>query len=130
MKKKAGFTLLELIIAITIVTGLLIVFILQKLNVDAMNRDAARKTSINAIYYALEEGFYEKNGFYPEHIDNANVLPYIDPNSFTDPNGVNLWDKGSNFEYAPTGCEDAKCKNYSLRSTMEKEDTYIKTSRR
>ena len=45
------------------VAGLIfIVFFIQKANVDAMNRDDARKTAINAMYYALEEGFYAENG--------------------------------------------------------------------
>ena len=94
-----------------------------------MRRDENRKTSINAIYYALEEGYYADNGYYPENIENSEILPWIDPNLFTDPYGMNLWDDGSDFSYETSDCQDGKCKAYTLRTTLEKEDDYIKTSR-
>ena len=128
--KKKGFTVLELILSIVFVGIFVVLFFLQKVNVDAMNRDEKRKVSINAMYYALEEGYYAENEGYPEEIKNPEVLPWIDPNLFTDPNGNNLWGEyGSDFSYEAYNCEDGKCKSYQLRSLMEKEEDYIKTSR-
>ena len=49
---------------------LLILFFVQKSNVDAMNRDDARKTALNAMYFALEEGYYPDHGYYPEEISD------------------------------------------------------------
>ena len=128
MKMRKGFTLPELIV-VTAVAGLIfIVFFIQKANVDAMNRDDTRKTAINAMYYALEEGFYAENGSYPESISEDN-LKAMDPALFTDPNGINLGKDGSNYSYEPGNCEDGKCKEYILRATLEKEDIYIKRNR-
>lgn len=129
MRSKKGFTMLELILCIVFVGIFVVLFFLQKVNVEAMNRDENRKTAINAIYYALEEGYYAENGYYPEKIDKAETLPWIDPNLFTDPYGMNLWSANSTYSYEASDCKDGKCQQYTLRSTMEKEADYIKTSR-
>ena len=68
MKKKSGFTILELAIVILFATIALVLFFIQKSNMDAMKRDEDRKIAINAMYYALEEGFYATNKYYPERI--------------------------------------------------------------
>lgn len=128
MKTKKGFTLIELIIVTAFATLLLIFFFLQKANVDAMDRDDQRKTAINAMYYALEEGFYTKNGYYPETISEEN-LTVMDPALFTDPYGVNLGVEGSSYSYEAANCEDGKCKEYTLRAVLEKEDIYVRKSR-
>ena len=102
---------------------------INKVNLAAIDRDEKRKTAINAMYYALEEGYYTQNEGYPEHIEKADVLPWIDPNLFTDPLGINLWDEGSNYSYEASDCTDGKCQSYVLRAEMEKEESYIKSSR-
>ena len=129
MENKKGFTVLELILCIVFVGIFVVLFFLQKVNADAMGRDEDRKVAINAMYYALEEGYYAENNAYPETIESEDVLPWIDPQLFTDPNGFALWQEDSNYSYEGTNCEDGKCKSYTLRATMEKEDFYIKTSR-
>lgn len=126
--KRKGFTLVELIIVIAFATLLLIFFFLQKSNVDAMDRDEQRKTAINAMYYALEEGFYTQNGYYPETISEEN-LKVMDPALFTDPFGINLGVEGSSYSYEAANCEDGKCKEYALRAELEKEDLYIRRNR-
>ena len=129
MSTKKGFTVLELILCIVFVGIFVVLFFLQKVNVDAMNRDEKRKVSINAMYYALEQGYYAEHGYYPETIDSEEVLPWIDPNLFSDPLGEPLWTGASNYSYEAVNCEDGKCKSYTLRAKMEKEDNYIKNSR-
>lgn len=129
MKTKKAFTVLELVLAIVFVGVFVVLFFLQKVNLAAIDRDEKRKTAINAMYYALEEGYYTQNEGYPEHIEKADVLPWIDPNLFTDPMGVNLWDEGSNYSYEASDCTDGKCQSYVLRAEMEKEESYIKSSR-
>lgn len=128
MKKKSGFTVLELIVVIIFASLALILFFLQKANVDAMDRDDQRKTAINAMYYALEEGFFPANGYYPETISEEN-LTVMDPALFTDPLGINLGSEGSSYIYEAANCEDGKCKEYTLRAFLEKEDDYIKKNR-
>lgn len=129
METKKAFTVLELVLAIVFVGVFVVLFFLQKVNLAAIDRDEKRKTAINAMYYALEEGYYTQNEGYPEHIEKADVLPWIDPNLFTDPLGVNLWDEGSNYSYEASDCTDGKCQSYVLRAEMEKEESYIKSSR-
>ena len=128
MHTKRGFTVLELIICIAFVGIFVVLFFLQKVNVDAMNRDQQRKVAINAMFFSLEEGFYPAHGYYPETISEDN-LPTMDPNLFTDPLGANLGDDSSSYRYEPANCQDGQCKQYTLRALMEREDDYVKSSR-
>ena len=128
MRKKSGFTIIELLVVIAFASLALVLFFLQKANVDAMNRDKDRKTAINAMYYALEEGFYQQNGYYPETISESN-LKVIDPQLFTDPSGLNVGEAGCSYTYIAANCEDGECKEYTLRATLEKEDDFIKKNR-
>ena len=126
--RKRGFTIIELSVVIAFAALLVVLFFIQKINTDAMHRDEQRKEAINAMYYALEEGFFAQNGFYPEEISEKN-LTVMDPQLFTDPDGLNLGVEGSSYSYEPADCENAKCKEYTLRAVLEKEDSYIKKNR-
>jgi type II secretory pathway pseudopilin PulG len=128
MNKKNGFTILEIIIVGIFASLLLIIFFVQKSNLDAMQRDENRKTAINAMYYALEESFYKENGYYPEFISEDNIK-VIDPALWTDPLGYNLGDASSSYSYEAADCNSGKCKEYILKANLEKEDTYIKSNR-
>ena len=128
MKAKKGFTVLEIIVVGFFAGLLLIMFFVQKSNLDAMERDDERKTAINAMYYALEEGFYVQNGYYPETISENN-LKMIDPALWTDPDGINLGTEGSSYSYEPANCVNGKCTEYILKATLEKEDIYTKRNR-
>lgn len=128
MNAKKGFTILELCIVGVFCTLLVVLFFVQKANIDAMERDEDRKTAINAMYYALEESFYKENGYYPEAISEENIK-VIDPALWTDPMGINLGAEGSSYSYMPANCENGKCKEYILKATLEKEDAYIKSNR-
>lgn len=128
MKAKNGFTIIEIIIVAVFASLLFILFFVQKQNIDAMDRDEDRKTAINAMYYALEESFYKDHGYYPESISEQNIT-VIDPALWTDPNGVNLGDPASSYSYEPANCKEGKCKEYTLKATLEKEDAYIKYNR-
>lgn len=128
MKKSSGFTVIELVVVIvfaSIATGILLY---QKANIEASQRDENRKTAINAMYYNLEEVYYEKNGYYPATIDSK-VLRAMDPTLFIDPSGNKLGDANSDYRYSAVDCEDDRCKEYRLTSRLDKEADYIKTSR-
>ena len=126
---KTGFTLVEILVVIGFL-GLLFIFaLLQYFTLSAMDRDEQRKTAINAMYYSLEEGFYAQNGYYPQTISDT-VLTTMDPELFTDPDGVNLGSEGSTYTYEPADCDDnGHCQEYTLRADLEREDDYIKRSR-
>ena len=128
MKSKHGFTILEIIIVAVFASLLLILFFIQKANIDAMDRDEQRKTAINAMYYALEESYYKDHGYYPESISEENIK-VIDPALWTDPLGFNLGDSLSSYSYEPANCTEGKCKEYILKAELEKEDAYIKYNR-
>ena len=93
-----------------------------------MLRDDKRKIAINAMYYALEESFYPAKNYYPEEI-SEDVLKVIDPELFTDPNGFYLNSEFGSYFYEPTNCKDGKCKSYTLRAELEKEDDFLKRNR-
>ncbi|MBQ6414005.1 hypothetical protein IJI28_00045 [Candidatus Saccharibacteria bacterium] len=125
---KKGFTVLEIVIVAVFASLLFLLFFIQKSNLDAMRRDDDRKTAINAMYYALEESFYKEHHYYPEFISEDNIK-VIDPALWTDPNGHNLGDPESSYSYEAANCKNGKCKEYTLKTTLEKEDTYTKYNR-
>ncbi len=81
MKSTRGFTIIELMIVVVLFAVASVVFFVQKNNVEVVARDEARKTSINAIYYSLEEVYFKANESYPRTV-NAETLPSVDPELF------------------------------------------------
>lgn len=128
MKRSNGFTVIEIIVVIAFLGLATFLLLIQKNAINAGQRDAARKTAINAMYYNLEEVFFQKNGYYPVRIDSS-VLKAMDPALFTDPNGVKINDTGSDYHYDSTNCTSDKCKSYTLTAHLEKEADYTKNSR-
>lgn len=128
MKSSRGFTIIELVIVIAFFAAASIIFFVQKSNIEATARDTARKTSINAIYYGLEEVYFKDNGFYPRTL-SSDALPSVDPAHFKDPKGIAIGESASDFRYEVQKCNGDKCQGYTLRTTLEHEDDYIKTNR-
>lgn len=129
MKRTNGFTVIELMVVIVLlgIGGWL--FFTEKGRVDSAQRDTDRKMAINAMYYNLEEVYYEKNQYYPTSIDSK-TLRAMDPELFTDPDGFKLGQAGSSYHYDGKGCAtDGKCTGYTLRADLEREDDYIKNNR-
>jgi len=123
-----GFTIIELLFIIVLLAAASVLFFVQKNNLEVAGRDETRKTAINAMYYGIEEVYFKANKFYPRTIDTA-VLPSVDPALFKDPSGVKIGESESNYRYEPYNCDGDQCKNYSLRTTLENEDDYVKTNR-
>ncbi len=128
MKASRGFTVIELLIVVVLFATASIVFFVQKNHVEVAARDDARKTSINAMYYSLEEVYFAKNQSYPRTL-TTETLPSVDPELFKDPAEVKIGESASDFRYEGLDCADDACKSYTLRSVLENEDDYIKTSR-
>ena len=128
MKRSQGFTVIELIVVIVFLIAAAAILFMQKNNLNAAQRDDQRKTAINAMYYNLEEVFFEKNGYYPSKIESK-TLRAMDPELFTDPDGVKMNEPDSNYRYEGTHCNNDKCQSYSLRADLEKEADYVKTNR-
>jgi len=128
MKSSRGFTVIELLVVVVLLATASIIFFVQKNHVEVAARDEVRKTSINAMYYSLEEVYFVQHNSYPRTI-SSEVLPSVDPELFKDPNGVKIGESSSDFRYEGLNCDGDACQSYSLRSTLENEDDYIKTSR-
>lgn len=128
MKRSQGFTVIELIVVTIFLAGLGTILFVQNNNLAATQRDTDRKTAINAMYYNLEEVYFKKNKSYPSKIDSK-LLTAMDPALFTDPNGIAMNDPASDYRYEGTNCNNNQCKSYSLRTNLEKEADYIKSSR-
>ena len=139
MKRSSGFTVIELIFVVLLLGVASVIFFLQKNNIETTARDEQRKTAINAMYYGLEEIYYKNHSSYPRTLDE-DVLPFIDPALFTDPDGVKLgqttmtvddteYTVASSYRYEGTNCTDTACKSYTLRAILENEDDFVKTSR-
>lgn len=127
-KFRQGFTIIELVFVVVLLGTASILFFIQKNNLEVAGRDEQRKTSINAMYYSLEEVFYKANGHYPRVIDEK-VLPSVDPELFNDPYDAKIGDADSEFRYEPKNCEADICKGYTLRTVLENEDDFVKESR-
>ncbi len=128
MKSSRGFTVIELVIVAGLFIVASVVFFVQKNQVEIAARDESRKTSINAMYYSLEEVYFKQNQSYPRTI-SAEILPSVDPDLLKDPSGVKIGEGTSNFRYEPLDCTNDSCKGYSLRTTLENEDDFVKTNR-
>lgn len=128
MKRSHGFTVIEIIVVILFLSFATVLLLVQKNHLAAAQRDDRRKTAINAMYYDLEEVFFEANGYYPAKIDSK-TLRAVDPNLFIDPNGIKMNDQDSNYRYTGNNCDNDKCKGYVLSAELEKEATYTKKNR-
>lgn len=123
-----GFTIIELLFIIVLLAAASVLFFVQKNNLEVAGRDETRKTAINAMYYGIEEVYFKSHNSYPRTIEST-ILPSVDPSLFTDPNGVKIGESDSNYRYEPYNCDGDSCKNYTLRSTLENEDDYVKQNR-
>lgn len=139
MKRNTGFTVIELIFVVLLLGVASVIFFVQKHNIETTARDNQRKTAINAMYYGLEEIYFKEHSSYPRTVDEK-TLPFIDPESLTDPDGVKIgqtaveidgtsYPVSSSYSYEGTDCIDTKCKSYTLRTTLENEDDFVKTNR-
>lgn len=123
-----GFTVIELLGLIVLLTIVGVVFWTQKSAIETSARDDMRKTSINAMYYGLEEVYYPTNKTYPKTLTTA-TLSSVDPALFKDPYGVELGKAGSDYRYEGKECSGDSCKSYNLRTKLENEADYVKDSR-
>ena len=129
MKSSRGFTVIELLIVVVVFAVASVVFFVQKNHVETAARDESRKTSINAMYYSLEEVYFKAHASYPRTL-NAETLPSVDPELFKDPEGKKIGESDSDFRYEGLNCEGDACKGYSLRADLKNEDDFVKTNRK
>jgi len=122
----AGFTVIELLVAILILVVIAAVAVANIRGLRADNRDEMRKRDINAIYYQLE-AFHERNDYYPKTVGEK-TLKGIDPESLKDTSGVIISEENSEYTYSPKECKDDKCQSFELSTELEREATFTKLS--
>lgn len=127
MRKQQGFTVVEVIVVIIVLLAAGLIFWHQKAVINGKDRDLQRKTSINAMSYALDHVYYAKNHYYPQSL-NEKTFTVIDPALMKDPAGRMIGDQDSDYRYEPTNCSGGQCQAYSLRSQLEYEADYVKTN--
>lgn len=124
-----GFTVVELLVAIAVLTAIGLIFLSQKNTLESIHRDKQRKTAINAIYYNLEEVVKPALGGYPTKLD-AKQLKAMDSELLKDPWGKSISESVSNYRYEATGCNGGTvCTGYILRANLEREADFVKTNR-
>lgn len=123
---KTGFTAIELLVCVLGVIVLAGIGVANVRSLRADNRDEARKTDINAIYFQLES-FYEKNNYYPEKL-SAETLKGIDPESLVDQDELAVNADGGSYTYRPKDCSKTQCQSFELSTELERETTYVKLS--
>ena len=125
--KQRGFTIIELLVAIVVLVVITTVFWVQFQNAQSMSRDDKRRTAINAMFYNLEDVFYIKNGYYPSTVSEK-ILTAMDASLLKDPNGNVIGTSDSDYQYLPKNCTGEKCTSYTVRSNMEREADFVKSS--
>lgn len=128
MKASQGFTVVELLVALTCIAAVGAVAWGQYQALGAIHRDQDRKVAINAMHYNLEEVVQPTLGGYPRILQSAQ-LGAIEPGLLKDPHGVLVGNKKSDYRYEPTGCNGGDiCEGYTLRADLEHESDFIKTN--
>lgn len=128
MNKRNGFTVIELLVVIAFLIAVAVLGFFQLSKIRDESDNTKKRTAINAMYYSLEEGFYAKNGYYPEKIEDKTLLT-MDTALLNDPNNKKIGDRASAYRYEAVNCSNGKCKSYKLRAVLAGEDDYIKESR-
>ena len=145
-KLQAGFTIIELLIVIAII-GILATLVLTNFQgAQAKGRDTVRKNDINSLYQKLEE-FYNERGGYPDSALSSTTFAGIDAGALTDADGTTIASTFTASTTAPdptvantgdyayagysncaTPATGATCGKYVLRTYLERETAYTKTS--
>lgn len=80
--------------------------------------DAESISDINSLFTSLEI-YHNENGFYPER-DLRSNLQGLDAEAFTDTNGREINESGSDYSYTPSGCAEnnGKCTSFVLSAKL------------
>jgi prepilin-type N-terminal cleavage/methylation domain-containing protein len=125
MKKRSGFTLIEVIIVIGIVAILTVIIFPSVSNIRAKNRDTERVADISALQLALSL-YYNKNGSYP---DVNRGLDAVSP-TYTPLDSKTGPESADEYIYVPLtrGGASDPCSYYHLGVKLELSNTQIDTS--
>jgi general secretion pathway protein G len=118
MNKKRAFTLIEILVVVTIIGLLAAAGVTSYTQLGKQSRDARRKTDIENIRAALEM-YKSDNSSYPQSLDNLTVSTVYLKTVPTDP-------RGNNYSYSPSPAAcSGNCTSYSLSIMLDSGDSYI-----
>lgn len=123
---KKGFTLIELMITITIIVILAAIGIISYQTVLKSGRDSKRQSDLLGIQSALEQ-YYSDQSYFPEVVTFGSALTYgSGPAMKTymtkipqDP----LNNAPYQYTWSPYGCSSSKCASYCLYAKLEADNT-------
>lgn len=112
-----GFTLVELLVTISILAILMTIALISYGNIQKGARDAKRKSDISSIQAALEQ-YHADQGFYPASITTGSP---ISSGSATYMRSVPTGPNSDTYSYTakPNSCSARNCINYCLYAIVE-----------
>lgn len=126
MRKRSAFTVIELLIAIVVLTTAGILGYSNIKDLRQINADRQMKMTVNSLHYQLQ-AFYQTNKFYPQELTTKS-LPGTAPDLLVDPSGMDINKPTASVTYNPKDCKASKCTGYSLKAVLYKEANFIKTN--
>lgn len=127
MKAQEGFTVAETFVAVTAAIAVAFLVYGQWQYAGASHRDSDRKTAVNTMHYYLEEVYFKQYKSYPAFVD-ASVFNSVNEDFIKDPSGHAIGEPASDFHYHASGCTVNACQRYELRTSLEKEDDFVRTN--
>lgn len=71
--KSKGFTIIELLIVISVLSGLAVIFVATYPNAQKRARDTQRRNDLNQYRVALENFAFKNDGFYPQRVTSVDA---------------------------------------------------------
>ncbi|MFW5703310.1 MAG: DUF5050 domain-containing protein [Patescibacteria group bacterium] len=114
-----GFTLIEILIAVSIIALLILVPILAFGQIQKQSRDAKRKSDVSQIQQALSQ-YQAENGDYPQNLDDLVTEGYLAEIPIDPLQGQAVQDtQGDIYDYAYSLSDDGT--NYSIVAPLEED---------
>lgn len=120
MRSRSGFTLVELLITISIIAVLSAIALIAYTSFIKSSRDAKRQSDVKVIQSALEQ-FHADQKYYPSAITFGSSLVFGSKIYLTkvpkDPRSPT-----QEYAYAPSNCTGSACTGYCLSAKLEGAD--------
>lgn len=124
---QSGFTVAEVFIALAMLLGAGFLIYNQWQYFSLVERNADRRTAINAVHYYLQEVYEPQHGGYPVMLQTDDISA-IEGDHLRDPAGRLVTEFQSDLRYEPGSCSEGVCQRYTLRANLEQATDFIRRS--